>query len=519
MVTVSIDVCEACGVEETKSQKLKTCAGCKLAQYCSAECQTSDRKSHKRICRMVADGRTVPPADEDTLILDDDDFRLKCDFGTILQYASKYMKHLKHVSIKIDQKGWAEDYYARSTTIPMMQGGDMSAFTSFINQSTEQTEDKIMQHINERVGLTANDLSSFLKTQKGNLHSFTWDTNADDHCLEHTEALTDNGQVWRKLKGLKILRMKCPVFGNANDLCKVIERQQDDLLYLSIHNMQLGPIDSTSERAPLSDPARWHLPLTSAWSRTDARALAQAVASCTKLVRLELQSNFLEDSDVEIMLSHLPNLRWLVLIGNIPPREIILDYEGDEEDNEHGIEKFVEEADSSDRLTDKTCEIIASTCPNLQALDIFYQRNITVSGIRRIFEGCQHLREFHSSAMMSSRDIKHFLSHAPNLFLFGIDKNFTGVTIDDIAKVYREVCSKTVVLSLGVHVRDVWGSLWEFEPDSSSTVWPLGGDDDAGYGRVGNLVLEAYEKLTEEYPGTINCWDELFDSASSDSGP
>lgn len=48
-----VGVCLTCGVAETRVP-LKSCSGCKLAFYCSVECQKDDwKRSHKRYCEKI----------------------------------------------------------------------------------------------------------------------------------------------------------------------------------------------------------------------------------------------------------------------------------------------------------------------------------------------------------------------------------------------------------------------------------------------------------------------------------
>jgi hypothetical protein len=51
----ALSVCDACHQEF--SRKLGKCGGCKVASYCSLECQKKDWKSHKSVCGSLADAR------------------------------------------------------------------------------------------------------------------------------------------------------------------------------------------------------------------------------------------------------------------------------------------------------------------------------------------------------------------------------------------------------------------------------------------------------------------------------
>ena len=173
--------------------------------------------------------------------------------------------------------------------------------------------------------------------------------------------------------------MTYPVFSKAQDLCKVLKQQEANITSLSLAGLVLGK-DMYS------------------WSRNDCRALATAISRCKSLVLLDLNNNYLRDSDMEILLPRLPNLRILLLAGN---------------------------KDKGGYLTDRACKVISRTCPDLQQLDIGYHRKISVSGVKRILKDCPHLRVLHTSITPQIKAAKNLLcSTAPNLLRFDMEKSF-----------------------------------------------------------------------------------------------
>ncbi len=48
------DCCACCGIAADDNIKLKTCDACKLARYCSVECQRKHRSKHKQACKKRA---------------------------------------------------------------------------------------------------------------------------------------------------------------------------------------------------------------------------------------------------------------------------------------------------------------------------------------------------------------------------------------------------------------------------------------------------------------------------------
>ena len=89
-------LCSNCGIEETDELQLQKCTGCNSSKilYCSRQCQKSAWKVHKKRCRRKANIA-------DQLIIDNEKIS-NCDL--ILNYASKYMKNLKHIEIKFQEK-------------------------------------------------------------------------------------------------------------------------------------------------------------------------------------------------------------------------------------------------------------------------------------------------------------------------------------------------------------------------------------------------------------------------------
>ena len=172
------------------------------------------------------------------------------DFDIILNYASKYMKNLKHVRLKINDERECNTIH-----------------------------------------LTSSVLNSFLQTNKSKLDSFVW--SLEDFCLECGRRKTNSGKVWLQLEGLKVLEMTFPIFSKSQDLVRVLKQQQKSLISLTLASMAIGT-DMTT------------------WSRNDCKLLATSISQCKHLVRLDLSDNKLRDSDVEI-LCRLPNLRVLAL--------------------------------------------------------------------------------------------------------------------------------------------------------------------------------------------------------------
>ena len=67
-------------------------------------------------------------------------------------------------------------------------------------------------------------------------------------------------------------------------------------------------------------------------------------------------------------------------------------------------------ASDSHEFTDNTCGLIARTCPGLQELILDNHNQLSVRGIRKVFEGCPHLKAFlASTSKLSGEDVLSLL--------------------------------------------------------------------------------------------------------------
>ena len=59
---VATGICASCRKPSTAGEKLKTCSACKVAQYCSVDCQRKDfKESHKKHCSALKFMSTLSP--------------------------------------------------------------------------------------------------------------------------------------------------------------------------------------------------------------------------------------------------------------------------------------------------------------------------------------------------------------------------------------------------------------------------------------------------------------------------
>ena len=76
------------------------------------------------------------------------------------------------------------------------------------------------------------------------------------------------------------------------------------------------------------------------------------------------------------------------------------------------------DGNNSHHFSDNTCGLIARKCPGLQLLNLHNHNQLSVKGIRKIFEGCSHLRSFYTSTgKLRSSDTLNLLDTAPQLLV------------------------------------------------------------------------------------------------------
>ena len=314
---------------------------------------------------------------------------------------------------------------------------------------------KNLQHVRLKINddrecntihLTSGVLQSFLESNRAQLDSFIW--SLEDYCMECGKRKTNSGKVWLQLEGLKVLEMTFPIFSNSQDLARVLKQQQKSLLSLTLASMALGTDITT-------------------WSRNDCRLLATSISQCKHLVRLDLSDHKLRDSDIELLC--VPSLRVLALGAT----------------------------SSGGQLTDKACKMISRSCPELQKLDIIYQRSITIVGIKRVLKNCRHLRMLHSSAKMKLNDVTSLVLMAPNLIFLGTETKFDTAT--SLAMV--QVTGGSVVH----YVAQSSGMLYV---ESLSHI--LSDETIQKYQQTQKLLTKLGSHI--EDPRIINEWEVLFDA-------
>ncbi|KAL9178270.1 hypothetical protein ACHAXT_001698 [Thalassiosira profunda] len=216
----------------------------------------------------------------------------------------------------------------------------------------------------DAIKLSTKQLSSLLKSKRRALESVVFSL-SDGHGYEKVCGIIE-ATVWLELHGLKHLRLRGTRFNGVKSVCDIIHQQKDTLEVLCLPFLGID------------------------WRKAkNRRTIAQGIGSCRHLVHLNLEGCLLMDADLKVVLQDLPNLRIL------------------------GLTRYGADAHE---FTDNTCGLIARKCPRLQELSLLNHNQLSVKGVRKVFEGCTHLRSFYTSTRkLSCKDFQSLLDIAPQL--------------------------------------------------------------------------------------------------------
>ena len=135
------------------------------------------------------------------------------------------------------------------------------------------------------------------------------------------------------------------------------------------------------------------------WSVAEVHVLVAKNSQLKNLVTLSLADSALGDVDVWTMLPFLQNLKCLDLSGKFG-------------DNYHD--------ERNSLLTDSGLEAIACSCPHLQSLDLSYQRQGTISGVRTLLDKCSDLVELDAANLqIGVQHVVEILGRKNKLIFFG----------------------------------------------------------------------------------------------------
>jgi hypothetical protein len=181
-------------------------------------------------------------------------------------------------------------------------------------------------------------------------------------------------------------------------------------------------------------------------------------------VKLAVSDSQFRDEHVKIIILGLTNLRSLSLQGNFAPQLF------------------------GGFLTDKTCDFVANRCPDLQTLDLSYQRKVTTGGLADVLSACRNLRELQTSATIEAPDLVHLIQTSPTLLIFGFDSNHFSEEI--FRRAIESTGGRTVLYQF-------FGGLVE--------VAGLTPRCQQKYAQSKHLVMKASDRCNE--PGVYNEWE------------
>ena len=295
----------------------------------------------------------------------------------------------------------------------------------------------------KNVRLSPDILQTFLTSKQGKLETLSW-THAD-FCLDCSKESTMDGRVWGELRNLRVLKMIYPIFATSRDFCSVMKHQQNSILSLTLAQMVLGKCEKE-------------------WTRNDCKIIVGSLRQCKHLVQLNVNGHFLRDADVAVMLPSLSNLRILMLSGR---------------DSDGGY------------LTDKSCKVIARTCPNLAQLNLLYQRKVTIAGVKRVLKDMPQLRHIDTSAKITPADAKNLVCLAPSLLVLAMEQSHGTSYLEAVVA----SGGKTII-------QEPWGGLFFNANDLSVEVFEE-------FEKT-RSILHAVMKTVHRNPQVANGWKEVI---------
>ena len=330
--------CLVCGKEKKDDgTKLSCCFKCKVANYCSVDCQRSDWKKHKKWCPLTKD----IPIDSTLIIADciNDSFN---NMDLVLDYAGNYVVSLKHMHIHINEhvmNAWRN--------VNMFGVG----FT-----------------------LEAPTLKRFLESRRQNLVSFG--IHMERRHAHIANGITAGGRALLPIAthqpSLTTLLLTSLHFDRVSDFCTMLSghRQTGQTLkYLDVNDLSIGR--NNAQFGALS-----------IWSLADAKAIANAIKELDSLERLslgKLEDECLDGRDtsvLSVLLTNKPNLRYFG-IDALPKFELRL---------------FGRSGKGT--VTDQNIVMIVKQIGStVQELQFTNQTQITAVGLETILKGCPLLRK------------------------------------------------------------------------------------------------------------------------------
>lgn len=201
----------------------------------------------------------------------------------------------------------------------------------------------------------------------------------DDCCWIHTRKAMKQGRAFLPLgdhPNIESLLLRRPCFRQIDDL---VDMLNPNLKVLHLDDLTLGPDNMVP------------------WSNAKCERLAQAVGSLTGLVSLSIQNCYFHDRHLESLLRDPSNLRCLSLSGMFGDMRL------------------------GSYLTDEAAGTIARLCPNLDSLDLSFQRQITSHGIEAVLVGWTSLKQFYAmDCIIRGDELATLLSKSSSLLYFAI---------------------------------------------------------------------------------------------------
>jgi prefoldin subunit 4 len=126
-----------CNVPGCDKAGTKTCTGCKEVAYCSADCQRSDWKVHKKVCRRLHLAKSTPT--EDTPVLWEDQARIN-------KFAKLNMRHMELGDLIAESEKQLDNLKDGVDDIGMLMDDDacqLRVGNIFVSVSNEDAEERV----------------------------------------------------------------------------------------------------------------------------------------------------------------------------------------------------------------------------------------------------------------------------------------------------------------------------------------------------------------------------------------
>jgi len=348
--------------------KLQVCSKCKVATYCSPECQTKHWKIHKRECKNLCKNRKIPWGELD---------------AHSLSIISSYLNLKEKAVVSSLNKVWQLSFTSdRAVSVnPDVVGPDINSVLAFVGSQFQHLQDFSM-YIDQGYFLQCND-EPLLQLHGYSLSNFfavcpalrSVDIFFDTCCVKQVFQIVQEESCFDTLsqhKSMESLRV--------SNLCLKDIKFLSDMIGLLKNLKKLSLNDLKFDNYEGYDDDRWGMGgwdfdeglnmgntrLNGEISEGDSWSkLMPLITKMKNLCRLSLADHGLVDKNFKGLTNTFQNLTSLNLEGRFGSNNL--------------RDTF---------LTDNCLKFISKCCPKLHKLEISYNRHFTINGIVEVLKMC-----------------------------------------------------------------------------------------------------------------------------------